>query len=312
MINEYSYWMALAHLPRNWTIESRNKLIINILKDKNINLSDFFNMKKVDWINEFNIDKSKANDIQLAKTELPNYSFLIEDFLNQGLKIIPINSKKYSKTLKDNLRIKNSPPILYCKGNLDLLNESSIAIVGSRKASEKSLDFTNNVAKKAVENYEVVVSGFAKGVDRTALDKTLEAHGRSIIVLPQGIMTFASGFKKYYRQVIDGDVLIVSTFHPNAKWSVGLAMSRNIYIYGLANKIYAAESDSKGGTWTGALDGIKRGRNVYIRYASEEEKNSNNKLISEGGIAVDINGNEIETNIKKIDVNNLNEQGKLF
>ena len=189
--------------------------------------------------------------------------------------------------------MKFSPPLLYAKGNKELLKETSIAIVGSRKANDDSLEFTKNVAQNAVKNYEVVVSGFAKGVDRTALEKTLEAHGRSIIVLPQGIMTFGSGFKKYYSQLIDGDILVLSTYHPKAPWSVGLAMGRNVYIYGLAEKIYVAESDAKGGTWSGVVDGLKKGREIFVRVLETDENNANDLLIMKGALPVNKNG-EIE------------------
>lgn len=291
-IQQYAYWMAFAHLPR-WKTERTNKLIVNILHERNLSFSDFFEMNKNDWEDEFDFSYKALDDLEKAKIELPNYSFLVEDLLNQGFELIPFNTKDYSPTLKKNLKIKFSPPLLYVKGNKDLLKETSIAIVGSRKANGTSLEFTKNVAQNAVSNYEVVVSGFAKGVDRTALEETLSAHGKSIIVLPQGIMTFGSGFKKYYSQLVDGDILVVSTYHPKAPWSVGLAMGRNVYIYGLAEKIFVAESDAKGGTWSGVVDGIKKGREIFVRVPETDEKNANDLLIMKGAIPVDKNG-EIE------------------
>lgn len=209
----------------------------------------------------------------------------------QGFEIIPINFHDYPKTLKENLKLKYSPPLLYIKGNKQLLHESSVAIVGVRNASEAALQFTEAVAQKCVKDYKVVISGFAKGVDRLALDSTLKYHGRSIIVLPQGIMTFASGFKKYYPQIVEGDVLVVSTYFPKSPWNVGLAMGRNTYIYGLAAEIYVAESDSSGGTWSGVISGLRKGRKIYVRKAEPNERNANNILLSKGAIPVDSEGN---------------------
>tara|TARA_Y100001970_G_scaffold289332_1_gene419359 strand:+ start:1900 stop:3000 length:1101 start_codon:yes stop_codon:yes gene_type:complete len=290
---EYAYWIAFAHLPR-WRTENINKLIINILHDRDISFQDFFGMDKDGWLSEFNFNSKEINDLDTAKLELPNYSFLAEELLDQGFYIIPFNSDKYSKVLKKNLKTKSSPPLLYAKGNIDLLNEPSIAIVGSRRASSKSLSFTTNVANNAVREHGVVVSGYAKGVDRMALEATLEANGRSIIVLPQGIQTYNTGYKNYYSQLVDGDLLIVSAYHPKAPWSVGLAMGRNKYIYGLASKIYVAESDDKGGTWSGAIDGIKRGRDINVRLPDVNEINANNTLILNGASAVDEKGKRIE------------------
>ena len=68
-------------------------------------------------------------------------------------------------------------------------------------------------------------------------------------------------------------------------------MGRNAYLYGLAEEIYVAESDKKGGTWNGAIDGLGKGRRIFIRKAASGEKCANNELIAKGAIAVDDFGN---------------------
>lgn len=90
---------------------------------------------------------------------------------------------------------------------MHLLQENSVAIVGSRNAEDVSLKFTNNIAQKVSKQYKVVVSGFAKGIDRQALDMALYYKGQSIIVLPQGITTFDSGFKQYYKHIVNGNFI---------------------------------------------------------------------------------------------------------
>jgi DNA protecting protein DprA len=231
-------------------------------------------------------------DLQKAKSELPNNAFFAENLFSQGYELIPITSPEYSKTLKQNLKVAHSPALLYVKGNKQLLHEKSIAIVGSRAAEGKSLAFTDNMAKLATKDLKVVVSGFAKGVDKQALDSAIKYKGQSIIVLPQGIETFNSGFKTYYKQIVAGDVLVLSTFHPKAVWSAGLAMARNPIIYGLADEIFVAESSEKGGTWSGVMDGLRKGRKIYVRKPEPNEKNANILLIQKGAIGVDYNGIE--------------------
>ena len=292
-VQDFAYWMALSHLP-NWRTEKVNQLIIEILHNQQISFAEFFDFDTEQWKKTYHLSDKEIADLISARSELPNYSFLVESLLEQGFGLIPINSDEYSKTLKDNLKIKQAPPLLYVKGNKKILNEPSVAVVGSRNASEISLEFTRNIAKKCAHDYRAVVSGFAKGVDKLALDASIEFNGHSIIVLPQGIMTFSSGFKKYYQQIVAGDVLVISTFHPKAPWSVGLAMNRNIYIYGLAKEIYVAESDAKGGTWAGVMDGLRKRRKIYVRQPESNEKNANNLLILKGAIPVDMNGDQIE------------------
>lgn len=283
---EIPYLMALTHdskLPK----EMINSLLVKVIHERKSSLESFFLMNTESWKTEYLCDEKMIAGILLAKNEVPNNAFIAESLFSQGYEVLPIYSPEYSRTLKENLKVKLSPPILYVKGNTKILQEPSVAIVGSRDASPVSLEFTDNIAKMASKEYKVVVSGFAKGVDKQALDSAIKYKGQSIIVLPQGIMTFDSGIKKYYSQIVNGDVLVLSTFFPKAPWSVPLAMGRNPYIYGLAKDIYVAESGASGGTWSGAMDGLKKGRRIFVRYPDGAENNANVTLIEQGGTPVD-------------------------
>ena len=292
MNKEAAYWIALAHLPR-WGHLKINNLIIKFYHENKLSIEDFFQLSENDWKNQYGIEYKEVEDLKKAKAELANNAFLAESLNNEGYELIPITAPEYSKTLKENLKAAHAPALLYVKGNKQIMQEKSIAIVGSRNATDKSLEFTDNIAKLASKEYKVVVSGFAKGVDKQALDSAINYKGQSIIVLPQGIMTFGSGFKKYYKQIVDGDVLVLSTFFPKAPWKAELAMARNPIIYGLASEIYVAESSDKGGTWSGVVDGLRKNRKIYVRKPDANENNANNLLIQKGAIAVDFNGNPL-------------------
>ncbi|MBP7497867.1 MAG: DNA-protecting protein DprA [Bacteroidales bacterium] len=295
-----TYWIAIAHLP-GWRIEQINNAILFNLHNKGLGLNEFFSLDKQGWMELYGFSTKELSDIEQVKNELPRLAFISEQLQNEGFYLLNIYSSEYPLVLKENLGSSNCPPLLYLKGRRALLEEDAVAIVGSRNAGEKALDFTQNIAKKVVGELKVVVSGFAKGVDKQALDTTLSENGKSIIVLPQGILTFQSGYKKYYEPIINGSVLVLSTFFPKAGWDVGLAMARNTYIYGLAKEIYVAETDSKGGTWEGAVNGLKRKRNIYVRLPGPTENNANNKLISLGALAVDMLGNSLQIPVSKPD-----------
>jgi DNA processing protein len=291
---ENAFWIGIAHVPK-WNTENINRLIVQVLHEKKMDWSGFFEMDKADWRNVFHFSDKELADLVNLKNDLPRLAFIAEQLHNEGFQIVPINSPDYPPVLKENLKMKSAPPVLYVKGRKSLLQEDAVAIIGSRNAGIAALDFTDHVAKKCVKEGKVVVSGFAKGVDKQALDSTLEAKGKSIIVLPQGILTFQTGFKKYYTPIVSGDVLVLSTFFPQAGWDVGFAMARNTYIYGLAKEIYVAESDSSGGTWEGAINGLKKQRKILVRIPEPGEKNANSRLIDLGCLAVDKMGEEIET-----------------
>lgn len=299
MNEELSYWLALAHLPKLRT-KKKNEIIVRLFEEQKT-IIDFFHFEPKQWKDKYELSENEIILFQDAIKELSNYAFMVEDLLEQGYSILPITSPEYSPILKKNLGRTYAPPLIYTKGNKAIMKEKSVAIVGSRKADKVSLDFTDNVAKTASKDYKVIVSGFAKGVDKQALDSALKYKGQSIIVLPQGISTFNSGFKKYYKQIIDGDVMVLSTFYPKATWSVGLAMARNPIIYGLATEIFVAESSNKGGTWSGVVDGLRKGRKIFVRKPDFNEKNANNQLLQKGAVPVDTKGNvlnyEQQTNV---------------
>ena len=289
MNEELSYWLALAHLPKLRT-KKKNEIIVKLFEEQKT-IIDFFHFEPKQWRDNYDLNENEVLLFQDAIKELSNYAFMVEDLLEQGYSILPITSPDYSPILKKNLGRTYAPPLIYTKGNKAIMKEKSIAIVGSRKADKVSLNFTDNVAKTASKDYKVIVSGFAKGVDKQALDSALKYKGQSIIVLPQGISTFNSGFKKYYKQIIEGDVMALSTFYPKATWSVGLAMARNPIIYGLATEIFVAESSNTGGTWSGVVDGLRKGRKIFVRKPDFNEKNANNQLIQKGAVPVDAKGN---------------------
>lgn len=307
---ELTYWVTLSMIPKIWT-RRKNEIFVNCFlhKPNRISIIELFENSFL-W-KEIGLTEDEMLLFEEAKKQLANNSFLIEDLLEQGYDIIPLISNEYPKSLKDNLK-QGAPTVIYTKGNKELLRAEAIAIVGSRKADIVSLEFTNNIARKGVSEQKVVVSGFAKGVDRQALDSALNAGGKSIIVLPQGITTFTSGYKQYYKPISQGNVLVISTFFPNSPWSVELAMARNPIIYGMANEIFVAQSDEKGGTWSGVIDGLRKERKIYVRYPNPLEKNANLQLIQKGAQAVDMFGHirvldfdellsEDEVEYKKID-----------
>ena len=292
-VNDYSYWITLSHLPK-WRTDRINNLVADVVINHKISFAEFFSCDISTLRKEFSLSSKECEDILRARDDLQNNSSLAAELISGGVELVPFDSSKYPITLKNNLGTKYSPPLLYIRGNMQLFFENKVAIVGSRDVSNKGAEFAKQITRKCTLEHKVVISGYAKGVDRIVIETAIENNGKCIIILPQGVMTFKGGFKKLYNYIIDGQVLVVSTYFPKVEWSVGLAMGRNVYIYGLAEEIYVAESNNKGGTWSGAIDGLRKGRKIFVRKATSEEKCANNELIAKGAIAVDEFGNEIK------------------
>ncbi|MCD6347639.1 MAG: DNA-processing protein DprA [Bacteroidales bacterium] len=280
---ELPSWMALAHAA-GFSNRRKMEFLIQVVHNSGISVEEALEDVRLGNAGNFDFTPKEKAGLTESIDKVPNYSFLAEELLNQYVRMISVFDPEYPDELKKNLG-KLAPVLLYTKGNIELLTKESVAIVGSRKCSAQTLEFTDSIAKIMVDQGKIVVSGFAKGVDQQALSSALEHNGQSIIVLPQGIMSYSS--KKYYSHIVKGDVLVLSSYHPKTPWSVGMAMDRNKTIYGLAREIYVAESDTKGGTWEGVRDGLKRGRRIYVRVPENDENNGNHLLIQSGAVAVD-------------------------
>ncbi|MCD7721721.1 MAG: DNA-processing protein DprA [Prevotellaceae bacterium] len=287
---ELTYWVALALMPGMRTRRKNSLYAKCYVHSPRLSIVELFEQRSL-W-GELGLSASEQELMEAAHSQLASHSFLVEDLLSQGFDIIPVDSPEYPRTLKANLGV-SAPTVLFSKGNKQLLAEPAVAIVGSRKAGELSLRFTRNIAQRSAKEGKTVVSGFAKGVDREALDATLAAGGRSIIVLPQGILTFSSGFKAYFKHVAQGRLLVLSAFAPTAPWSVELAMARNPIIYGMTSEIYVAETGETGGTWAGAVDGLRKGRAVFVRWPEPGEDNANKLLAQKGARAVGMEGEPV-------------------
>src|ERR1035437_2915678 len=159
MNNDAAYWITLAHIPQ-WGYAKINTMIDRFAHEYSLSIEEFFNLPETDWQQFYGLEQKDIEELNAAKVELPNNAFLAEQLQNEGYELTPVTSPDYSQTLKANLKTNHAPALLYVKGNRQILQEKSVAIVGSRDASDVSLEFTDNIAKKVTKEFKVVVSGF--------------------------------------------------------------------------------------------------------------------------------------------------------
>ena len=80
------------------------------------------------------------------------------------------------------------PLILYVKGNVDALTKPNIAVIGTRKPSDLSQSFEENLVRNLVNSTDcVVVSGLALGCDKIAHQATVDENKSTIAILPSGV-----------------------------------------------------------------------------------------------------------------------------
>ena len=183
-------------------------IILERVKTKNKTLEDIFNLNEKEFQNLFP-EFGKGRFTKISYQALFNYdNEILENeyniLLEKGIKIITTFDKEYPKFIFE--RFDNSPPpILFCKGNVSLLNADNVAIVGSRDIDSFGLETTKKIARHLSENGYNVVSGYAKGVDTSAHLGALECNGTTTAVLSCGINQMP--IKKKFRRYIVGKMI---------------------------------------------------------------------------------------------------------
>lgn len=177
----------------------------------------------------------------------------LEYYLRRGAKkgCVPVSrvSPDYPGLLRHRLG-QESPGCLWCRGETALLNTPAIALVGSRELREENRVFAAEVGRQAALQGLTLVSGNARGADRTAQEACLEAGGRVISIVADELS----------RQPLRENVLYVSEEDFDLPFSAQRALSRNRCIHALGRMVFVAQSDwGRGGTWDGTVKNLRAG-----------------------------------------------------
>lgn len=180
----------------------------------------------------------------------------MEKWTRAGLWTLTPTDDFYPSYLKKQLHA-DAPAILFGCGNQKLLNRGGIAVVGSRQISEEELQFSRNLGQMVAEQGFTLISGGARGVDETAMLGALTHAGTVVAVLAESLLR-ACCSAQYRPYLMSDNLVLISSFYPEAGFNVGNAMSRNKYIYCLSDTAVVVRSDKKGGTWSGALENLRK------------------------------------------------------
>lgn len=291
--------------------------IYNVLARTSITLDDVFQFNEQEFYSVFrDFGKGKYSRVKHENFHNLNEEKIYnsyEELIEKNINIIPIQDERYPKSIKKRLKI-DSPPILYCKGALSLLNSSSISIVGSRSADENTLLLTKKLSSKLAKEEYNIVSGYAKGVDTNAHLGALEIEGTTSVVLPLGIknLSIKRDFRKYNWE---NNTLFISQFLPYAKWRASNAMARNKIVTSLSKAIIVItsgpERDERGrmsGTFEAGKTALELGVPVFVLSPSvlKGAPKGNIELIKKGAIEIK-NADDVLENLYKIDTNSFSQ-----
>jgi len=210
--------------------------------------------------------------------------FAVEKWNRSNIWVVCRSDLDYPTRYKSHLKDK-APPILFGVGDRSLLQGGGLAIVGSRNIDAEAEAFTLEAAEWCARGGLPVVSGGARGVDQIAMKAALDAGGCVVGVLAQNLLKMSVA-RDARKAIADDRLLLISPYHPEARFTVGTAMGRNKFIYALADYgLVISAEHKKGGTWAGATEELKRkpGRTVFVRMAGSVPT-GNGKLLDLGAV----------------------------
>ena len=176
-------------------------------------------------------------------------------FQENGIEIIHPDHELYPSHMLQ-LYLDKAPALLFALGNVELLRSDSVAIVGSRDADSRILDISKKTAAVAVKQGWNVISGYARGTDTAAHQGALASGGTTTMVLSFGLEKFS--LRSQLKNLIRNDnCLVVSQFHPQAKWENHHAIMRNQLIIGLSRAVIVIHAEEKSGTLNTGYTALK-------------------------------------------------------
>lgn len=193
--------------------------------------------------------RSMAEQIASLLGDEDILEFYVNRAAKAGCQPITRADERYPVILRQRLGL-DSPGCLWAKGDVSILNTPAIALVGSRDLRDANGTFARQVGREAARQGLTLVSGNARGADRTAQEACISAGGKVISVVADELS----------RQPERENVLYLSEEDFDAPFGAQRALSRNRCIHCLGVMVFVAQAAfGKGGTWDGTAKNLRHG-----------------------------------------------------
>ena len=202
--------------------------------------------------------------------------------IDKQTKIISYFDQEYPPLLKE---ISDPPLFLFCKGNIENLYKTQLAVVGARSANNIAFEILKFLFLPFREKKITITSGLAKGVDSFAHRLAIENNVPTIGVLGCGInVVYPKSNAKLYQDIVDKNGLIISEFLPNTAPISANFPRRNRIICALSFATLVVQAQIRSGSLITARLALEQGRDVFAIPGSIFDKNATgtNQLIQQG------------------------------
>lgn len=187
---------------------------------------------------------------------------LVERMTAQGIKLLTVLEDDYPANLQ---LIYNRPPFIWVKGDLTPQDFRAVAVVGTRQASENGRRRAARLTRGLVQANVTILSGLARGIDTAAHTAALEANGRTVAVIGQGMVTPV--YPKENRQLAERickQGAIVSQFWPDAPPRPMNFPMRNVVMSGMAIGTVVVEASATSGAKMQARLALEHGKRLFL------------------------------------------------
>ena len=201
---------------------------------------------------------------------IPSFAGLTQKLQEYSISTVGQNDSLYQQ-MKSYLGKDIMPEELSTLGNRSLLNETGIAVVGKSNSQRLATSWAMRMARNVALSGNVLISSGTK-IESVAVDATLAAGGRAIVVIPTGLNQ--SGLQSRYKTYIQqGRVLLISGSSKNDRWTRNNAFNSSLMANALSSYILVADSDSyDSGTYGRLRNASENSIPLYTRQGMIGEK----------------------------------------
>jgi len=190
---------------------------------------------------------------------------IIKGIENAGdYKTLTINDSEFPSKLKN---VEDATPVLYTKGNLDLFNEKSTAVVGTRDIypgkNQADIDEAKAVLEGLLKKNHLIVSGLAMGSDTIAHNYAIEHGGKTIAVIGTPLNKSYPPDNKGLQKKIAEEHLLVSEY-PIGAYVYNSFPLRDKTIASLSEGVVVIKAGDKSGTIHTVREAVKQGKKIYV------------------------------------------------
>lgn len=278
-------------------ISNQDKIILLSLGK---NLCELYNFSVKDYIN-MGINLVDAEEIQRSKP-IEKYESIVDYIGKEKIKLVLIIDEQYPESLK---YIYNPPVGFFYKGVLKT-SDLSIAVVGSRRASEYGKTAAYQISSELGKRGITVVSGLARGIDGCAHRGCMDSHGYTIGVIGNGFKNIYPVENKQLYEEISKNGCIITEHLPDVKPFPQNFPARNRIISGLSKFVLVIEAGERSGSLITAHLALEQGKDVFAVPGNIYSPNSKgtNKMIKDGAKPI-LN---IEDILEEFDIEKLNKK----